>query len=223
MSRYAKIFVLVGIVMFLFAVVCHAQDDLKTLEKKLAADPNNVQLLKTVGIAYHELAVKGDKNAVKKAVSYFEKAKSLAKDDYAIKCWYGSALCLVGRDTKNPLVQYKKVKDGLALMDEAVNKYPDNYEIRLCRAMTTVNLPDSIFKRLKQSIDDFMYLINKDNQKPGYLPEREKRLAYLNAGMGFKTGGALENAIKCWKRVVEINADSPEGKQAAELLKKYGF
>ena len=223
MSKFAKVIMIVSMLIFVCTAVCFAEEDIKTLEKKLASDPNNVTLLKQVGLYYHEIASKGDKAAVKKALTNFEKATKLAKDDYAIKAWYGSTLCLVGRDTKNPLTQYKKVKDGLALMDEAVKKYPDSYEIRMCRAMTTVNLPESIFKRLRQSVDDFMYLINKDKEKPGFLPEREKRLAYLNMGYAFKTGGAIENAIKCWKRVVEINADSPEGKEAAGLLKKYGF
>ncbi len=227
MRYISKISCMVLIILSLLTGLVLATDtDIAELKTRLEKEPENVALLKEIGIYYHTLGDEGDKDAVTEAMKYFEKAIELAPDDLSLKtlqAWYGSLLAMVGRDSSNPLTKYFKVKDGLKLMDEAVKAYPDYYEIRMTRAMTTWNLPNNVFGRLSESVNDFAYLINKENATPGYLPPREYRLAYLNIGLAMKEGGDLETAIKCWKKVIELDAESTEAKEAGELIAKYEF
>lgn len=200
-----------------------ASDEIKTMEETLKNNPENIDLLVKVGKYYHGLGEKGNKQAVEKALDYFHQALVLDEDNDIIKVWYGSTLCLVGRDSLNPLVKYSKVKDGLKYLDEAVNENPDDLEMRLTRAMTTVNLPNSIFKRLEQSIEDFTKLLKRDQDNSGFLPETEKLLVLLNVGIAHKQNGDLEQAYTYWEQVIELAPDSSQAKRAEELLSIYSF
>ena len=79
------IFVLIAVLVLSISNLVLADEYIDGLKEKLESDPENVSLLKEIGIYYQELANYGDKKAVKIAMEYFEKAMKLDENDDSLK------------------------------------------------------------------------------------------------------------------------------------------
>lgn len=105
-------------------------------------------------IALHEQARLGDENAVQKTLDLL---RPMITSDALAQAYYGSALTLKGRDAWMPWIKIKYVEQGLDHLDGAVDKAPDNLEIRLVRAAVGINLPER-FQRLGSAGKDLKFI-----------------------------------------------------------------
>ncbi|NLN32268.1 MAG: hypothetical protein GX159_01565 [Flavobacteriaceae bacterium] len=92
-----------------------------------------------------------------KANSFYEQVKTVSSSDKAVMLAYkGAGQTLLAR--YEPLLQRKnKVKDGIDLIEKAVQKDPDNVEIRLIRLSIQENLP-KMFKYNTQIESDKKFI-----------------------------------------------------------------
>ena len=112
-------------------------------------------------VKMYRKAAKGDRDAVNKALSLFEKLYAQNPEDPLVSAYYSDCLCLSGRYAGNPGALFEKGMKAVKILDEAVEKDPDNIEIRLIRGLQSYLLPEPFFKRTSTAIADFEYLTER--------------------------------------------------------------
>lgn len=130
--------------------------------------------LQSARLLYHQ-AIE-DKELVEPAIRVFEK---IAQNDSSLSAlcqvYQGSLTALKGKHSFSPYKKFKYVKDGLKIMDSAVNQKPDDVEIIFIRASTCFYLP-SFFGRKEQSRRDFLKIVDLFRENPSlvalpYMPQ----------------------------------------------------
>lgn len=79
--------------------------------------------------------------------------------------YLGSAYTLRGRDAKSPLNAMRYTNRGIRIMDEAVDIAPDNFTIRLIRALNNFRLPE-MFGRGAKSLEDMSVAVDLYDKAP---------------------------------------------------------
>jgi len=110
-------------------------------ERVLAKNPKDKDSLLKLGMAYHNLANLGVRDAATKGVDYLKQADKLYSDDPLILAVLGSVVTILGREASNMVDKMRYVNEGTPLIDRAVNKAPDNVYIRLIRSDNSAGLP----------------------------------------------------------------------------------
>ena len=231
-----KVVLLVGVLCCLFAigsvrgeVNIHGLMDAKKLqeiirikEDVLKTQPENIENLKVLGIAYHNLSVMGKKGICEKAFSILTKAYELAPQDNEILVYLGSVHTLLGRDAVFPLTRLYQVNKGCRIMDEAVSKATDNIAVRLTRANNSLGLP-SFFKRAGYAEKDLLYLLQLSKKTPKEFPPDLLATIYYTLGEYYKgeDEGQWNKARKYWNKAVEIAPESENGIAAQKRLEVY--
>ena len=119
----------------------------------LAAAPNEEKEIQ--GLYRRGLA--GDKAAVTHCIAQLERVLQSEPTNQLARVYLGSAYTLRSRDLGFGPKKLQAMRQGLALMDQAVEAAPDEPKLRLARALTTSALP-AIFARGTQSRKDFEQL-----------------------------------------------------------------
>jgi len=222
---------IIGIIVAGISTPCYAQTDLKQLyglrnrialqkfvrEMENVTKISDVRRLKTLGIAYHNLATLKVNGASGKAVDYLQKAYSLSSHDNEVLAYLGSAMTMAGRDSWNIFTKMSMVHKGIKKMDEAAASRPDSIVIRMVRANASLNLPDS-FKRKETAKKDFQYLemlITKSTANA--TPDTEAEIFY-QLGMFAKQSGSISKAKEYFRKSINASPDSQWGKQAERSL-----
>ncbi len=109
--------------------------------------PNNLDRNKTLGIAYHNLAVQNTPLASEKSERYLAVYSSKAPTDNIALAFLGSATTMAARDSWNFFTKLAEVNRGLSLLDLAVNQDASNIVIRLIRAHNSLNLPEFLHRK----------------------------------------------------------------------------
>jgi len=131
------------------------------LPLQLLAAPNEqkeIQELYRRGLA-------GDKDAVKQCLEKLEQILKAEPNNQIARVYLGSAYTLRSRDLGFGPGKLKALRQGLALMDQAVAAAPDEPKVRLARARTTSALP-AFFGRGEQSRKDFEELAQLARRAP---------------------------------------------------------
>lgn len=178
--------------------------------------PSPSQELWSIGVKYHELALKGDKGATKKAYESFQEILKLDPQNPLAEAYLGSATSLLGRDTIDPNVKLKLVLQGLKAMDGAVQKEKENIEIRSIRAYVGFNLPEMFFHRTASAVEDFKYLVLRYEQDTGVFSEKFYWQILYDLGVAYKRLGRKNEAIVIWDKLLQVTND-PKYK---DLIKK---
>lgn len=169
---------------------------IEQFKSQLGKTPDNVEVLKAIGIAYHVLAQEDQKEFAPKSKEYLERAFSIDKKDYEVMCYLGSITCMMAKTTFNPVKKMSYSNDGLALMDKAVARQPDNISVLMVRGITQSRLP-AFFKRKKTAVSDFEkleYLLQKKENVTPILKTVYTHLAnlYLDDGQKEKANMYIE-------------------------------
>ena len=172
-----------SIIFFSVFVVANGWSELETLneseltskiaefEKRLDQNPNDYEMLKALGIAYDIKAREKPKKFAPKSIDMLSRAYKMNKKDYVVLCYLGNSTTMMANTTWNPMKKMSYANKGIALMDKAIRKDPDNVTVRLTRANNSKSLPDFL-KRGDVAIEDYEYLaemIKKDPKTLGYL------------------------------------------------------
>jgi tetratricopeptide (TPR) repeat protein len=151
------------------------------------------KLSKTAFILYQK-GINGDKESVRKALELYEQLRLQFPDNNLIGAYYGSTLCLLGRDQTDSVERSANVIRGLKLLDQAVASDPDNFEIRVIRENICVNLPEMYFHRNATAVEDCEYLIACYEQYPADIPVELYFQFLYNLSTAYRNLGKTEAA-----------------------------
>lgn len=130
--------------------------------------------------ALYRRALAGEKDAVEQCIAKLEAAVKIQPENQLARVYLGSAYTLRSRDLGFSPRKLQTLRQGLALMDQAVAAAPDEPKVRLARALTTSALP-SIFGRASSSRKDFALLAEMARRAPGKFEKGDLRVIYSNA------------------------------------------
>ncbi len=160
--------------------------------------------------------VSGDRESVIQAYQILEKIKELAPEDTLINAYYGSALCLLGRDLAQPSQRFEKVLRGLKILNRAVQEEPENFEIRIIRGSVCLNLPEAYFHQNATAVEDFKFLVSYYEQNQDFLPADLCFQFLGNLGAAYQNLDRTKEAESIWHKLISL-AQNPK---YAELLKE---
>ncbi|TCL76915.1 hypothetical protein EDC14_1001200 [Hydrogenispora ethanolica] len=157
--------------------------------KKAPADDSGGPDRFQQAVRLHQSGLSGDKQAVREALNLLEGLQRELPEHHGVLAYYGSTLCLLGRDLTDPVERSATVIKGLKLLDQAVASEPDQFEIRIIRGNVCLNLPEIYFHRNATAVEDFQYLLSCCENYPDGIPSElylemlyNLSLAYSNLG-----------------------------------------
>jgi tetratricopeptide (TPR) repeat protein len=188
--------------------------DLPGLESRLALEPNNVKILVRVALEYHNEAALGGNLAsarLKKARTYLEFALQHEPTNAFVRTLLGSAIIMSAREPLWFGTKLRRVREGIALMDAAINDDPNDPDARFTRASNNVFLPER-FKRRDVTRTDFEWLQTRADR--GEFAPDFRQYVYLYHGFAHHRWGDERRARELWEAGLAIN---PRSKAADEL------
>jgi len=190
----------------------------KDYENKYSVE-RSTKALKILGIAYHNLAVLGNRGVAKRSVRYLKKLRNTLPGDIETLAYLGSATTILGRDSFNPINKIRYVSKGTKLIDKAIKNEPNNIVMRILRISNSRALP-GFFGRYKFVEKDLEFLLEFAEKEPLLFPSGLLANIYYLKGEVLKDKGKISSAQEFWRKAVEVSPESPSGKKASERLKK---
>jgi tetratricopeptide (TPR) repeat protein len=94
-------------------------------------------------------------------------------------------------------------KEGVQMMNEAVENAPNDINVRLIRAINHYELP-AFFNRRKQAREDFCWLLSMiDSSEGKQLCDATRAVVYYYAGLSLSQTGEKEAAHRAWREGLE--------------------
>jgi tetratricopeptide (TPR) repeat protein len=149
----------------------------------------------------------GDKEAVEQCIARLEEVLAQQPGNQLARVYLGSAYTLRSRDLGFGPKKLQALRQGLAMMDEAVTTAPEDQKVRLARALTTSALP-AILGRAASSRKDFAVLAEQAMRAPGTLGAGELQVVFYHAGLAAKATGDKARAIALWKEALTHPKDA---------------
>nr|VFK37853.1 MAG: hypothetical protein BECKTC1821E_GA0114239_1001120 [Candidatus Kentron sp. TC] len=169
--------------------------------------------LKRLGIAWHNLSALEVGGASGEADKWLKKAFAASPDDYEVMAYYGSARTMVSRDSWNVLTKMDVANEGIALIDKAIRKAPNNIIVRMVRANNSLALPE-FFERRPKAREDFSFL-HERLDRLDISPETRAEICFELGGILAEDGDRARAQI-LYEQAQAIAPRSPWAKKAAE-------
>lgn len=188
--------------------------DLTELEQRISSEPTNVVVLVWTALNCHNQAAFGAKDSsqlLKRARVHLECALQVQPSHTFAKTLLGSAIVISAREPIWPGTRIRRVREGLAIMDAALQEGPDDPDARFTRASNNLFLPD-LFHRRDIVRADFAWLQERADR--GEFAPDFRQYVFLYHGYAQKRWGNLARARELWDAGVKI---APDSKVAAEL------
>lgn len=122
------------------------EEDILAAEKDVAADPNNLALVRRLGKGYFfKYFGSGNVPAIAKAMTTFDRALEISKDDPETLAYYGALWTFVGarRDKDDPAKQKADFDKGFELLQRAEKLAPRHGAVTSIAAGSYIELPAS--------------------------------------------------------------------------------
>ncbi len=170
--------------------------------------------------ALYYQGIYGNAAAQKKADAMFTSLYQQRPSDSLIEVYYGSLRLLEAKRTWALWRKNALSREGVARMNRAVSKTPDNLEIRFVRAATEYNLP-AFFGLTQQCRKDFEYLASRVVQaaRNGSLDPKLAAASLYYYGVLRKQDSNFADAREAWRKAASVAPDSHAGESAARELK----
>ena len=190
---------------------------LAELQKELADDPANVQLLMKAADLCHDDGGNDNADAVKWAEKYYREVLRLQPGHALALAKLGSTYTMKARDTFWPLTRLSLVKEGNRMMDEAVRKAPDDVSVRLARAENNRHMPGWLGReKIVQS--DYAWLWAQVGQRPeAFLPPDRQDVA-LQYGRLLAKSKQAAAAREVWQKGEALDPSTPEAEKIRKEL-----
>ncbi|GKW41796.1 hypothetical protein LOZ86_17560 [Pectobacterium parvum] len=195
-----------------FGVLADMQDELfsmrtttkleQVIEQYRPLAEKDLQALKIMGIAWHQLALDKKDKASEQAVEYLSRYCQSAPEDMLALAWLGSSYAMLARDSSAVYKKITYVNKGLGMLDKAVNATDDNYQVRVIRASVIYGLPD-MFNRKKMAFNDYLYLTSHFSLTPDNQSE-----FYYKLGVLAEDVGNASSAVDFFKKSVSADGES---------------
>ena len=124
------------------ALICMCSAALLTAEVSRLT-PEDARLFDAAKQRYYE-AVDGARDALNVSRDALQKLHSKSPADSLVLAYLGSTRLLEAARALAPWRKGKLAKEGLRMLDEAVQESPENLEIRFLRGISTSHLPESV-------------------------------------------------------------------------------
>jgi tetratricopeptide (TPR) repeat protein len=170
------------------------------VEKKNDNEYCQPPLLKQA-IDLHQQAAKGDKEAVNEAYKLLNEIRIQSPQNNLVNAYYGSVITLMGRDAVDPMKRFEKTLKGLKILDQAVQKEPENIQIRILRANICFRLPEMYFHRTTTAIEDYNYLLRRHEQDPNIFPEASYYQFLYDLGNAYQNIERKNDAEVVWEKL----------------------
>ncbi len=162
----------------------------------------------------------GDAAAVEQCIGKLERVLQTEPQNQLARVYLGSAYTLRSRDLGFGPNKLQTLKQGLAVMDEAVAAAPQEPKVRLARALTTSALP-AIFGRAGSARKDFEQLAEMAEANATKFDEGDLQIVFYNAGLAAKKAGDPGRATVLFKEALRHPADAAvQQKVLAELSRQ---
>ncbi|MZP30860.1 hypothetical protein GTO91_14165 [Heliobacterium undosum] len=191
-----------------------------------AASPNSpaaaslveepVELRKAVTL--HDAGIDGDKQAVLQAHGLLVKLRQ-TKPTPLVEAYYGSVICLLGRDAVDPSERFAKALEGLKTLDKVVRAHPDLVQARILRGQVCFRLPEQFFHRSRTAIEDFHYLISRYEQDNRLFAADFYWRILFQLGVAYKNVHLMHEAKAAWTKLLTLARDP----QYRTLVEQEGF
>ncbi|MBI3789080.1 MAG: hypothetical protein HY276_12600 [Ignavibacteriales bacterium] len=178
---------------------------------------NEVRSLMELGKSYYEKATAGDEAAAEKAYECFDKAFSLDSTNAVALVYRGAVMIQRAQFTWWLPSKFSRVKQGGHDMDWAVSMVPNDMNVRLMRAMSSLTL-SGIFSKLRTAIEDFDVLL-ANSELPKQSFELQSAIYYY-AGLAYRRDDQIGKAKTCFQRAVFILPGSETAEKAKEELQE---
>jgi len=163
------------------------------------ADQKQIQELYRRGL-------EGDKTAVEQCIGALESALQEEPGNQLARVYLGSAYTLRSRDMGFGPTKLRVLKQGAAVMNEAVAAAPDNPKVRLARALTTSALP-GILGYAAESRKDFEQLAEIAQRAPEKFGRGDLQIVFYNAGEAAQKSGHRARATELWQEALRHPVD----------------
>lgn len=193
------------------------QNILLDAKMHLASEKNNLQWLKAAGIASHQLASLKVSGASDDAVIYLRKATELEPEDAELLAYLGSAYAMAGRDSGFLVNRISHVNRGLAALDKAVKKDPNNLNVRFIRGSVSYSLPP-MFSRKATAVSDYLFFVSEAKTRVQVNPDRLSE-AYYKLGQLSEERDQKSAALDFYAQAQTASPKSDWAKQAGRAMK----
>ncbi|WP_309386354.1 tetratricopeptide repeat protein [Cerasicoccus frondis] len=181
-------------ILFAFVVTVgalHAEQDLKAdtsgdqsipgLEKKVAANPDDLELKYDLGIAYSEKAMNDeDEKALDKSIAIFEQILKKDPDNAKTQAMLGSNTVMKAQYV-SIFSKLDYVEKGYTILDELITKDPSNPDTRLIRGINAARSP-SFLGRSDVATQDFEWLLADMQEASNTYDDNYRRTIYYYVG-----------------------------------------
>jgi tetratricopeptide (TPR) repeat protein len=192
---------------------------LAELQQRHAADPTNRLILFELGDLCHDEGANDNPEAVKLAEKYLRELIQLEPTNALPLALLGSTFTMKGRDAFWPGTKLSLAREGLKMMDAAVQRSPHDFHVRMTRAMNNVHMP-GFLGREKIARDDLAWLWEKAQASPGAHPERTRQRIALFYGVALRKLRDDARAAAVWREGIAINPASPLAAEMEQHLAK---
>lgn len=123
-----------------------SQEEISAVEKEVAAEPGNFELVRKLGKGYFfQFFGEGNNASVAKAQKTFDRALELKKDDPETLAYYGALYTLMGQrlDKKDPAKQKADYDKGFELLQKAEKLAPRHGAVISVTTASYLDLPPS--------------------------------------------------------------------------------
>ncbi|TFB21362.1 hypothetical protein E3U55_08585 [Filobacillus milosensis] len=155
----------------------------------------------------HEKAVNGDEKAVKKVFKLLKEVKKKVPSNNLVEAYYGSVIALLGRDASDTMDRFRLVRKGMKILDEIVEKEPENIEIRMLRGYVSYNIPEMYFQRTSTAAEDFNYLIEQRENDSSIFSEKMYWQILYDLGVSYKRLDNHQEASKIFGKLLRLDPD----------------
>ncbi len=169
----------------------------------------------------HDTSIDGTKEEVEKTEELI-RAKIAAHPDQPIyEVYLGSLLTIKSGKAFPGPSKLRYLKEGVLMMDAAVEKSGGDPAVRFVRAVNNYMLPTFV-RRRDEARADFMILIGQlaDPKVSEIFDEQTRQAICYFAGMSFKQEKERERAKEAWELGLAINRDSDLAKKISKELTK---
>lgn len=162
----------------------------------------------------------GDKAAVAECIARLEAVLTADRGNQMARVYLGSAYTLRSRDMGFGPKKLQVLKQGVALMDEAVAAAPADPKIRLARALTTSALP-GILGYGAGARRDFDELAGLAKRAPEKFERGDLQIIFYNAALSAKKTGDRDRATALLRDAQLYSADPTLAQKVdAELVRQ---
>ncbi|CAN5486809.1 hypothetical protein BH18VER1_BH18VER1_09690 [soil metagenome] len=149
----------------------------------------------------------GDKAAVEQCIARLEESLETHPGNQLARVYLGSAYTLRSRDLGFGPKKLQVLRQGVAVMNEALAAAPADPKVRLARVLTIAAFPGILGYRA-EARKDFAELIAMAERSPEKFERGDLQIVYFEAGNNAKSRGDKAMAEELWRKAAAHPANA---------------